>query len=262
MMAGCLLCPTGMSAQKEKQVFRPVSTTFPRLAEIDKFVGTWVSTYPLNNGVEMTCEQKAPNGEQYGVGSVWAVWVTSQMAQQGVMTKFKELFEVKSIIPGSEIVLQATRDNSTLPQNCCVARPPNYPQIITIRTTDKGENTDVSVKMEGRAPAFYHFIPKFFFFIPVFWPHMLIWCVTLTLCYPCCQHSMKGLYTTQLTNQCDQGLTALKCLCEKGPEDQRMMDTTGAPIAGGDFGFCPKCGNKFPNKDDPFCGKCGAAKTQ
>jgi len=269
-----LLCPMAIEAKKEKEIFRPLDSTFPALARVDKLIEHWLGSNPLNKGAELVLEKKSHTGDGYGVGAVWGVWTTTTYrTKNGTgITKTKQLFEVKSIIPNQQIVLEVIIDETTRNKSCFASNPPNRPTTIHLTTIDKEKSTEVTAEMKGTLPSFFEAMPCGLLMIPCLWPHWILFLVTLTLCNPCCQVCMRNSAEQNLRNQCDQGLTALKVICEKGPEDQVMRDNgaalngpllAAAPPSYGSVTegnvFCPKCGNLYSNAD-PFCGKCGARR--
>ena len=293
-----LLCPLDVSAQQEKEIFRPLEVTFPALARVDNLIRHLMKPTAMTQVADLVCEKKSStSGDEYGVGAVWSVWVTTTSVSQEngtSVSRAKHLFEVKSVVPNQKVVLE-TRVDTSHQQSCC-ASPPAPPSTVEFTTTDKGKHTGVTETISGTIPSFCQIMPRVCLFCPCLWPECAIAFVCAVVCAPCCRGCAKSTSEKGLRTQCDQGLSALKAMCENGPENQVMKDGPGfvaappayggGPSAYGGGGpsayggspspaygdgpsasnvqtndaFCSKCGNQYASSSDPFCGKCGAPR--
>lgn len=293
-----LLTPLHVEGKKEKEIFRPFDATYPEISRVDSLIHKWLKSSPLNNDVEVVLEKRSVNGDGNGVGAVWSAWVTIQIPKKHHTDykKVKKLFEVKSIIPNQQIVLQISVDNNETKLNCLQEwfRPKANiaPSYLMFSAVEKSKtSTEVTAHLSATVPSMCQLCPKQLVCCPCLWPHIIVVTVFAVICCPCCRMCTKSLTERDLTNQCDQGLSAIKYACENGPPTQVMSDHNGSALIGasppsygavmaapqnysnvaagpyvppklanvvGDSAACNKCGQPLNNTDDAFCGKCGA----
>lgn len=212
-----LLCPADIEKTASKEISRPLEVTYyPAINDVGTFVTHWFKLQQLKH-VEIALEKRPPNGDENGVGAVWAATYYKEDENQKILRKL--LVEVKSVVPNQQIDFVITVVPRPEDFNCVE----DHPSHLTITAVGKGESTELTAKMATRIHSTFATCGGLFY-CPCCWPFLLVGIACTAVCYPCCTACAKDMERETLLEQCDKGLSAIKEAVERGPEQQVMSD--------------------------------------